>query len=57
MSGHFLAPAALPPGNKHQIIHRTGCWVGPKTGLNILETRIDLVPQVEDKPQIIQAVV
>jgi hypothetical protein len=26
--------------------------VGPRTGLNILETRINLVPLLEDKPQV-----
>jgi len=57
VSSQFLAPAALPPGNENQIILQTGGWVGPRTGLNILDTRINLVPLLEDKPQIIQAVV
>jgi len=57
VSGQFLAPAALPPRKEHRIIYQTGGWVGPRTGLNILETSINLMPPLEDKPQIIQAVV
>jgi hypothetical protein len=35
MNGKLGAPTTLPPG-QDPCTHETGCWMGPKAGLNMV---------------------
>jgi hypothetical protein len=50
VSGELHAPAALPPGERTFFTHSTGGWIGPKTGMDIMENRNNLCLCRESKP-------
>jgi len=39
LSGQFQAPAVLLPGKQPPLPRWTGCWVGPRTGLDAVVKR------------------